>query len=55
LDTRSFEIKGLDKVIHGFTKTFYYDKTDKTYKLTSWAKEHFEKRYLGQAPVVNPR
>ena len=55
LDTRSFEINGLDKVIHGLTKTFYYDKTDKTYKLTSWAKEHFEKRYLGQAPVVNPR
>lgn len=55
LDTRSFEIESLTGIIHGFTSTFYQDKTDKSYKLTSWAKQNYEKRYLAQQQTVNPR
>lgn len=52
LDTRSFSIESLADAIHGFTKTFYFNKADKTYKLTSWAQDNYEKRYLNTR-VIN--
>lgn len=51
LDTRSFAVDSLATEIHQFVSQFYWDSSNKNYKLTSQAQRINEDRYLRYRPV----